>query len=76
MDYMELFSYGVFKQDFYVVAKIDDTYMLLVTIAIPHATFCEEDTVLDHVKEFFLEGYKYKGFFGNLENAMKALIKV
>ena len=76
MDFIELVSYGIHKQDFYVIVKIDEVYVLLVTIPIPYAEFCEEEKILNHIKEFFVEGYKYKGFFGRLENAMEKLSKI
>lgn len=71
--YGDLISYGIFKQNFYVILKVYNQYELYVMMAIPDCDFCNEPGIREHIEEFVEDDCTYRKIFDDLKSAFEGL---
>lgn len=71
---MELVAYGVFRQDFYAMAKQYGKYVLHRMIPIPDCGFCSEHEIMDHIRQFEGDTCSKQYVFERQEDCIRQLL--
>lgn len=71
---MELVAYGVFRQDFYAVAKQYGKYILHRMIPVPACSFCSEHEIMAHIRQFEGDICSKQYVFDNQEDCFRQLL--
>ncbi|HBA48549.1 MAG: hypothetical protein HFH85_20890 [Lachnospiraceae bacterium] len=70
---MELTAYGIFRQDFFAVAKQYGKYVLHRMIPVPDCGFCSEQAVKKHIREFEKDACSEQYVFERQEDCFSRL---